>query len=186
MEPEILVESAEISEHSGENVEIVEDSAEIAENLDETETPETDQNGKPVVPSPGKTFYSAGKYFCSLCFANDEKLVEFSEDHNCKYDSKMQQPISDVQIYAKMTQKPKNKSRGSYKSKHKNNVNPTYDMPKGYYLPADKGYCDICEKAISKYYMKDHMLRKHQIDYDPKEYKEYAKQCAKGYARYTI
>ena len=173
----LVEENVEISEeNSGENGDIVENLEEPTEN---------DQNGKPVVPSPGKTFYSGGKYYCSLCFANDGKLIEFSEHHICKYDSKMQQPISDVSIYAKMSQnsqKPKSKPRGSYKPKHANNVN-LYDMPKGYYLPADKGYCDICEKAISKYYMKDHMLRKHQIDYNPKEYKEYAKQCAKEYAR---
>ena len=40
-----------------------------------------------------------------------------------------------------------------------------YDMqPKSYYLPADKGFCEICEKPVSKYYLKDHMLRKHQIE----------------------
>ena len=30
----------------------------------------------------------------------------------------------------------------------------------------DKSFCDICQKMISKYYLKDHMKRVHQMEYE--------------------
>ena len=36
-------------------------------------------------------------------------------------------------------------------------------VKKGDYIPANEDYCDICEKPFSKFYLKVHMLKKHQI-----------------------